>query len=296
MTIALQQRDAAAERRLGVALVAASAIAWSFSGVFARLLTVDVWTAVLLRSGFGTLYMAIGLLAVHRGRALVSLRAIGWTGLFVAACGGVSMVAFIGAFFYTSVANVSVIYATSPFLAAALGWFVLRERVALRTIFAAAIALGGVAIMVGGSFASGRLLGDFLAFIMAATFAVMAVMLRKKRTLDMLPTNMLVCVIAGLIAAPFARPMTATSLDLLVLAGFAFTSIALAFFLFLAGARRIPAAETGLITTLEVPLSPIWVYVLFGENPGLAAIVGGGIVLLAVVWQIAGERRAPGEG
>ncbi len=296
MTIALHGRDTAAEHRLGVALVAASAIAWSFSGVFARLLTVDVWTAVLLRSAFGTLYMAIGLLVVHRGRALVSLRSIGWTGLFVAACGGVSMVAFIGAFFYTSVANVSVIYATSPFLAAALGWFVLRERVALRTILAAAIALGGVAIMVGGSFASGRLLGDFLAFIMAATFAVMAVMLRKKRTLDMLPTNMLVCVIAGLIAAPFARPMTATSLDLLVLAGFAFTSIALAFFLFLAGARRIPAAETGLITTLEVPLSPIWVYVLFGENPGLAAIVGGGIVLLAVVWQIAGERRAPGEG
>jgi drug/metabolite transporter (DMT)-like permease len=296
MTIALQQRDSAAEHRLGVALVAASAIAWSFSGVFARLLTVDVWTAVLLRSAFGTLYMAIGLLAVHRGRALVSLRSIGWTGLFVAACGGVSMVAFIGAFFYTSVANVSVIYATSPFLAAALGWFVLRERVALRTILAAAIALGGVAIMVGSSFASGRLLGDFFAFIMAATFAVMAVMLRKNRTLDMLPTNMLVCIIAGMIAAPFARPMTATALDLLVLAGFAFTSIALAFFLFLAGARRIPAAESGLITTLEVPLSPIWVYVLFGENPGLAVIVGGGIVMLAVVWQIAGERRVPGKG
>jgi drug/metabolite transporter (DMT)-like permease len=295
MTIALQGRDTAAEHRLGVALVAASAIAWSFSGVFARLLTVDVWTAVLLRSAFGTLYMAIGLLVVHRGRALVSLRSIGWTGLFVAACGGVSMVAFIGAFFYTSVANVSVIYATSPFLAAALGWFVLRERVALRTSFAAAIALGGVAIMVGGSFGSGRLLGDFFAFVMAATFAVMAVMLRKKRTLDMLPTNMLVCIIAGLIAAPFARPMTATPLDLLVLAGFAFTSIALAFFLFLAGARRIPAAESGLITTLEVPLSPIWVYVLFGENPGLAVIVGGGIVLLAVVWQVAGERRVPGK-
>ena len=105
---------------------------------------------------------------------------------------------------------------------------------------------------------------------------------------------MLVCIIAGLIAAPFARPMTATPVDLVVLAAFAFTSIALAFFLFLAGARRIPAAETGLITTLEVPLSPIWVYLLFGENPGLAAIVGGAIVFLAVVWQIGGERRAAG--
>jgi drug/metabolite transporter (DMT)-like permease len=296
MTIALPQRDAAAERRLGVALVAASAIAWSFSGVFARLLTVDVWTAVCLRSGIGTVYMAIGLVIVHRRRSLDSLLSIGWPGLLVAITGAISMIAFIGAFFHTSVANVSVIYATTPFLAAGLGWLVLREAVPARTLVAAAVALVGVVIMVAGSFVAGHLLGDFYAFVMAATFAVVAVIIRARKSLEMLPTNMLVCIFAALISLPFASPSTATSVDLAALAGFAFTSIALAFFLFLAGARRIPAVETGLITTLEVPLSPIWVYVLFGENPGLAAIVGGGIVLLAVVWQIAGERRAPGEG
>jgi drug/metabolite transporter (DMT)-like permease len=295
MTADAGRASSSSDHRLGVLLVAASALAWSFSGVFARLLTVDVWTAVLMRSAFGALYMAIGLALVHRGRMLASIRSIGWTGIFVAACGGISMVALIGAFFHTSVANVSVIYATSPFLAAALGWFVLGERVALRTVIAAATALVGVAIMVGGSFVAGHIVGDLSAFVMAASFAVMAVMIRKKKTLEMLPTNILVCIIAGLIAAPFARPMTATPVDLVVLAAFAFTSIALAFFLFLAGARRIPAAETGLITTLEVPLSPIWVYLLFGENPGLAAIVGGAIVFLAVVWQIGGERRAGGE-
>jgi drug/metabolite transporter (DMT)-like permease len=296
MTIALHERDAAAERRLGVALVAASAIAWSFSGVFARLLTVDVWTAVCLRSAIGTVYMAIGLVIVHRRRSLESLLSIGWPGLLVAITGAISMVAFIGAFFHTSVANVSVIYATTPFLAAGLGWIVLREAVPGRTLVAAAVALVGVGIMVAGSFVAGHLLGDFYAFVMAATFAIVAVIVRARKSLEMLPTNMLVCIFAALISLPFASPSTATPLDLAALAGFAFTSIALAFFLFLAGARRIPAAETGLITTLEVPLSPIWVYVLFGENPGLAAIVGGGIVLLAVVWQIAGERRAPGEG
>jgi drug/metabolite transporter (DMT)-like permease len=88
---------------------------------------------------------------------------------------------------------------------------------------------------------------------------------------------------------PFATPSAATGLDLLALAGFAFTSIALAFFLFLAGTRRIPAAEAGLITTIEVALSPLWVYLLFSENPGLAALLGGAIVLGAVVWHVWGD-------
>jgi len=296
MTIALPQRDAAAERRLGVALVAASAIAWSFSGVFARLLTVDVWTAVCLRSGIGTVYMAIGLVIVHRRRSLDSLLSIGWPGLLVAITGAISMIAFIGAFFHTSVANVSVIYATTPFLAAGLGWLVLREAVPARTLVAAAVALVGVVIMVAGSFVAGHLLGDFYAFVMAATFAVVAVIIRARKSLEMLPTNMLVCIFAALISLPFARPPTATPLDLAALAGFAFTSIALAFFLFLAGARRIPAAETGLITTLEVVLSPIWVFLIFSENPGLAAIVGGTIVFLAVVWHILADWRESQSG
>ena len=296
MTLAIPQPVAAAEHRLGVALVAASAIAWSFSGVFARLLTVDVWTAVCLRSAIGTVYMAIGLVVVHRRRSLTSLLSIGWPGLLVAITGAISMVAFIGAFFHTSVANVSVIYATTPFLAAGLGWVVLKEAVPARTLAAAGVALVGVVIMVAGSFVAGHLLGDFYAFVMAATFAIVAVIIRARKSLEMLPTNMLVCIFAALISLPFAKPSTATPVDLLALAGFAFTSIALAFFLFLAGARRIPAAETGLITTLEVVLSPIWVFLLFGENPGLAAIIGGTIVFLAVVWQILADWRTSEQG
>jgi drug/metabolite transporter (DMT)-like permease len=235
--------------------------------------------------------MAIGLVAVHRGRSLQAVAAVGWYGMMIALFGAVSMIAFVGAFFYTSVANVSVIYATTPFFAAALGWLILKERVPLRTILSAAVALAGVAIMVSGSFASGHLLGDGLAFVMAASFAMMAVGVRARRSLEMLPTNLYVCLFSGLMVLPFATPSSATPVDLAALAGFAFTSIALSFFLFLAGSRRIPAAETGLITTLEVALSPLWVFLFFSENPGLPAIVGGAIVLLAVVGHILTDRR-----
>jgi drug/metabolite transporter (DMT)-like permease len=297
MTAAADQpaaiRASRAEHRLGVALVAASAVAWSLSGVFARLLgaDVDAWTAVCLRSAIGAVYMAIGVAVVHRRRPLASFRDMGGMGLLMALTGAVSMIAFIGAFFHTSVANVSVIYSTTPFIAAGLGWVVLREAVALRTLVAAGLALIGVIIMVSGSFAAGHLLGDSLAFVMAGSFAVMAVLIKARPSVDMLPVNFLVCVFSAGFALPFAHPARAAPADLLVLAAFAFCSIALAFFMFLAGARRIPAAEAGLITTLEVVLSPLWVFLLFAENPGRPAIIGGAIVFAAVVWHIAGDGR-----
>jgi drug/metabolite transporter (DMT)-like permease len=291
MTAIADPSRASAEHRLGVFFVAASAVGWSVSGVFARLVSVDPWTAVLIRSLFGALYMAIGLAVVHRGRARRSLLSIGWYGLFVALLGALSMIAFVGSFFFTSVANVSVIYSTTPFIAAALGWLVLREAVAARTILASTAALIGVAIMVSGSYVAGHLVGDGLAFLMALTFAMMAIGIRARPSLDILPTNLMVCVMSAALVWPVAKPSTASPMDLLLLAGFAFTSIALSFFLFLAGTRRIPAAETGLITTLEVALSPLWVYLLFSENPGLPALVGGAIVLFAVVGHIVTDRH-----
>jgi len=107
----------------------------------------------------------------------------------------------------------------------------------------------------------------------------------------LLPVNLFCCLVASGVALPFASLASATPLDMAVLTAFAFTSIPLAFFMFLAGARLIPAAEAGLITTLDVVLSPLWVYLIFGENPGLLAIIGGTVVFAAVVWHILGGLR-----
>lgn len=288
---ALAESRPAAVHRVGVFLVAASAVAWSVSGIFARLLTIDAWTTVCIRAGIGAVYMTIGLLYVHRGESLAAIRSIGWLGIFVAACGAASMLFFIGAFFNTTIANVSVIYATTPFIAAGLGWLIMREKVTGRTFIAASVALIGVVVMVSGSLGTSHLLGDMLAFGMALSFAIVAVIARWRPRLEMLPVNLFCCLMAAGIALPYASPASATPLDLTVLTAFAFTSIPLAFFMFLAGARRIPAAEAGLITTLDVVLSPLWVFLIFGENPGLLAIIGGAIVFAAVVWHILGGLR-----
>jgi drug/metabolite transporter (DMT)-like permease len=281
---------ARSDHPIGVFLVAASAVAWSVSGIYARLLTVDAWTTVSMRAAMGAVYMLVGLLLTHRHKALAVALSIGWIGVAVAAVAALSMLFFVGAL-HTSIANVSVIYATTPFIAAGLGWLILGERVPLRTLAASLAALAGVAIMVAGSFGSGRLMGDVLALGMALTFAIVAVIARARSGLEMLPTNILCCIFTAAIGLPFASPDVATPQDWLVLSIFAFPSIALAFFMFLAGARKIPAAESGLITTLDVVLSPLWVYLIFADNPGQAAIVGGTVVFVAVVWHIVGGLR-----
>ncbi|CAM5772454.1 permease [Labrys miyagiensis] len=280
------------DHRLGVFLVAASAVAWSISGIFARLLTVDEWTTVSMRAAIGAVYMLVGLVAMHRGNSLKALFSIGWFGLGVAACASLSMLFYVGALFHTTIANVSVIYATTPFWAAGLAWLIMREMVPLKTLVAALIALAGVIVMVSGSFGSSHLFGDGLALGMALTFAIVAVIVRARPGLEMLPVNLVCCGFTALVGLPYASPGHATPQDWLVLAVFAFTSIPLAFFMFLAGARKIPAAESGLITTLDVVLSPLWVYLIFAENPGQAAIVGGTIVFGAVVWHVIDGLRA----
>lgn len=280
-----------AEQRLGVLLVLGAAIAWSVSGVFARLITVDLWTATCMRALFAALYMGVGLLAVHRGQSLAVMMAMGWIGVFVAIMAAISMISFTTAFYHTTVANVAVIYALTPFIAAALGWLILRETPSTRTMAAACLALVGVAIMVGGALGGGTWLGDLLALSMSVSFAIVAVVVRANPRLEMLSTNGLGCVIAALIALPFADFSSVDASNASLLATFAFTSTPLAFFMFLAGARRIPAAKAALLVTIEVVLSPLWVFLFFAETPNALALAGGAIVMVAVVWRIVGELR-----
>ena len=68
--------------------------------------------------------------------------------------------------------------------------------------------------------------------------------------------------------------------------------IGLAYVLFGYGIARIPALETSLIGMLEPVLNPVWVFVFLGETPGWWAVLGGAVIVAAVVARtIVSERR-----
>jgi drug/metabolite transporter (DMT)-like permease len=265
------------ERR-GQVFVALAAIAWSTAGVLQRQLTVGAATQVAGRAVFA--FVALLTYAVARERR--AMASAGRAGVAFAASLAVASASFILALNHTTVARVLFIQAISPVLAAVIGWAALGERVERRTVAAMAVALAGVAVMVGGP-GGGDLTGDGLCLLMSLGFAVGIVIARHRRDVSMAPATCLAQLMLVAAFAPFAHPGALSGGDLVTLAALGGGQIGLGLVFLTIGARLIPAAQIALISLLEVVLGPLWVWLAIGEKPGGATLAGGAMVLAGVL-------------
>jgi drug/metabolite transporter (DMT)-like permease len=285
--------EAASQRRAGIALVTAAAVAWSLAPFFTRLLPLDSWTILFWRGLFGGGLITV-FLALTQGRAgLQDLAGIGKGGLLVASLSTLAMVSFIPALQLTSVANVAFIIATGPLVTAALAWIWLREAAGLRTMLASVVALCGVAIIVGNAHVSSDVLGVALACLMTVAIAAMTVSVRRYRNTSMVAAAALSNILGSIVSIPFAQGIVGvTWFELFILAMFGFFQVALGLTLFFIGLRLLPSGQAALIATLETPLMPFWVWLAFQEAPAPRALVGGALVMGAVIADIIGDNRA----
>jgi drug/metabolite transporter (DMT)-like permease len=267
----------------GALLVAGAAICWSTGGLVARLVATGPWTTNLWRSAFASAFLILVLWVGRRRNIFAQWRDGGRPMLGVAACMALASTCFLLSLSHTSVANTLLLMATGPYVAGLLAFLLLGERVALRTWVAMGVALAGAVIMVSGSYARGALRGDLLALVMAASFATATVLVRRHPAIQMTPAAALATALTALVALPLAGPLATTPRDLALLAFFGIGQFAVGFLLFMAGAPRLPAAETALIGMLETVLGPVWVWALLGERPGAATLAGGALILGALV-------------
>jgi drug/metabolite transporter (DMT)-like permease len=284
--------DDAHARRRGQLFVALAALAWSTAGLLQRALSIDTTTQLAGRALFASVAL-LGFVALfNRGSTVAAFRTMGRAGLAVAGCMAVASASFIVALNHANVANVLFMQAVAPVLAALLAWIALRESVSRRTALAMGIALLGVTLMVGGA-GSGGVVGVGASFVMTLAFAATIVITRHRRDISMAPAICLSQLIVFVAFASLADPASVTGRDLglLVLLGVGQMGLGLAFLT--VGARLIPAAEAALITLLEVVLGPLWVWIAYGEEPAAAALVGGAVVIGAVVLQTAQRGPAP---
>jgi drug/metabolite transporter (DMT)-like permease len=284
---------ARSQHRTGIALVAAAAVAWSTAPFFTRLLPLDSWTIVFWRGLFAGGSIAV-VLVLTRGRAgLRDLVRMGSSGWLVAVLATVAMVCFIPALQLTSVANVAIILATGPFVAAALAWIWLREVARPRTLLASLVALCGVAIIVGDAHAGSDILGIALTCLMTLAIAAMTVAVRRHRDTPMVAAAAVSNILGSLVSIPFAQGLASVGgTEMLILAMFGLLQVALGLTLFMLGSRLLPSGQASLIATLETPLMPFWVWLAFQEAPGTRALVGGALVMGAVIADIIGDARA----
>lgn len=269
------------DERRGRLFVTLAAIAWSTAGLFQRELSVDVASQVGGRALFAFLGLLAYVAVTKRRGTLDAFRGIGQGGLLVVVLLAISSGSFLIALNHASVASVLFMQALAPILAAALGTL-LGDPVGRRTWIAMGVAVAGVAVMVGGPGAPSAL-GLVLSFVMTLSFAGALVATRHHREVSMAPATCLSQLLLVVCAAPFASPSTAGGQDVLWLVLLGVTQIGLGFVFLTIGARLIPAGEVALITLLEIVLGPLWVWVVLSERPSTATLIGGAIVLGAVL-------------
>jgi drug/metabolite transporter (DMT)-like permease len=284
VTAATVALEGSRRQRRGQIYVALAAVAWSTAGVLQRQLTLDTSTQVLGRAAFAGAALLVYVAVVDRGRVLEAFRSVGVAGVAVALCGAAASSSFIAALNHTNVARVLFILAVAPVLAALLARVTLGEPVTRRSVLAMALALGGVTLMLGAP-GEGSLAGDGLAFVSALSFAVMIVITRWRHDVSMAPATCLSQVILVAAFLPFASPGEIAGDDVVWLAALGIGQIGLGFALLMVGARLIPAGQVGLITLLEVVLGPVWVWLALDERPSTLTLVGGAIVIVAIVIQ-----------
>jgi drug/metabolite transporter (DMT)-like permease len=270
--------------RRGQLLVAAAAVLWSSAGPVTRAVDANSATQVSVRAGVGAAVLLV-YLVVRSGRGtLRAFLGMGRAGLVVAVALAIVNTVFLFALAHTTVAHVMLFQASAPFVAAMLAWAFLHERIPPRTWVAMSAALAGVAIMVGGSLGtSGGLIGDALCVVMASGFALVIVVTRRHREVSMTPATTLGMAMAFVAMAPFSTLAGVSGGDIALLSGLGAFQIAAGLILFTAGARLIPAAQAGLITLIEVVLGPLWVWLIYSERPDTATMVGGSVIVAAVL-------------
>ena len=268
--------------------MALAAVAWSTAGVLQRQLTLDTSTQVFGRAVFAGAALLAYVAVVERGRVRAGVPVgRGSRASRVALCVATASASFIAALNHTSVARVLFILAARPCWPRCSRGSTLGEPITRRTVLAMALALVGVTVMLGAP-GEGSLAGDGLSFLAALAFALMIVITRWRHDVSMAPATCLSQAILVVAFLPFASPGEIGGDDVGWLAALGIGQIGLGFALLTVGARLIPAAQVGLITLLEVVLGPLWVWLALDERPSTLTLVGGAIVIVAIVIQTRG--------
>lgn len=283
-----------AQHRKGIALMIGATLCWATAGVLVRNMEVTSgWTITFWRSLLMSAFLLVVLSIRHGSRLPHRIHAMGWPGVISGLLFAWMMICFILALSLTTVANTLVVGSISPFVAALCGRIFLGERVAPRTWLTMIAAIGGITIMFFDALGSGGWAGNLIALCIPIGFGVNVVILRKHRAaVDMMPSILLAGIFSMLIALPFALPLTVSASDLALLSTMGIVQLGVGLLLMLTAVRYLSSAELGLLSLLEIVFGTLSVWLLIGERPTQAALLGGAVVLAAlIVNHLAGMRE-----
>ncbi len=286
----------------GVVLVLIAGCFWSIAGLVVRLMhDATEWQILFYRSLALVVTLLLYVGARNRGDLSGAFRRAGPDAALAGAFLSIGFACWIFAMTHTTIANALFVLSAAPFLAAIFARLFIAERVKSSTWLYMLLASSGVAVMVAEGAAVGMLAGNLFALGAATGFAAFSVTLRKGKAVDMTPAVCWAGVWAGLFGAFMLSGAQSgfalSSNDLLLCALLGCVQAGLGLILFTLGSRHLPAAEITLLSLTEVVLGPIWVWLGVGEIPSQLTLLGGAIVLTAILAQaIHGVKTRPPVG
>tara|TARA_Y100000022_G_C13252155_1_gene377755 strand:- start:164 stop:1036 length:873 start_codon:yes stop_codon:yes gene_type:complete len=270
----------------GPLLVFLGAISLSFGGLIVKSFEGStLWQILFWRSIFFILVVSIFLLVSYKSKIFSVLYKSGLPGLVGGIILSIGFVSYVFAMYETTVANTNFIIQTQTLFLAVFGYIFLKEKVSKLTIFCILIAISGIFLMLGNTISAGQMMGNLVAFLMPISFAILILIVRKYPEVDMIPLQLVAGIFAMVVGFFMSPTIFVSSKDIFFgfLAGF--FQLGFGFILITIGARSTPSAFVGIIMLTEAVLGPLWAWMFVNEYIPTTVLIGGIIVISAVVMQ-----------
>lgn len=274
--------ELARSRGTGIRIAAVGVLVLSFDALLVRLADTSEWNIVFWRGWLMALSVSLLIVLTRQRIALPATRLALLGAGAICLLYSLNTALFVYSINHTSTANTVVILASAPLFAALFSWVFLREGIAPRTMFAILMAIAGVCVIFVGSLAAPQWRGDLAAVTIAITMGGSLTLLRRFPELPRLPLVAMSGAIAGLIALPWAEPLSLSAASYGWLALMGLVQIPLATVLIMTAPRYLPSPEVGLFLLIETVLGPFWVWLVLNEQVPDNTLLGGGIILAAI--------------
>lgn len=270
---------------------------WSMAGVLTRQLdSVRGFEVSFWRSLSAAIFVFFALLFQHRQHAATKILALGRFGVLSGFMWAIMFSCFMLALTMTTVANALIVMSLSPLLTALFSRLFLHQKIPVRTWIAIVLAFLGMIWMFVDGFSkldAKNLAGVLVAMCVPVAVAVNFIALKKGgQTIDLMPAVLIGGALSALLMLPLALPFSVSAHDLFILVCLGFFQLGLPCMIMVHAAKSLSAPELSLLSLLEVLLGPLWVWLAVSEVPANATIVGGAVVLFALVFnEIAAFRQ-----
>ena len=270
-------------------MMIAVALMWSTAGVVTRHLEQARSFEVTFWRSFFTVLALLVILPVFQGWGVLRRIRSGAMALWISGvcwCGMFTF--FMVAITLTSVANVLVTMSIGPLLTALSARIFIGHRIATRTWFAIVVAGCGIGYMYGSQLGqnvsmAGTLVALCVPISGAANWTVTQSAHAEGHDVDLIPAVLIGAVLSSLLTLPFAFPFQASGHDLVLLAGLGVVQLAIPSALAVLCARVLKAPEVSLLGLLEVIFGILLAWIGANEVPGPKVLVGGTLVIGALV-------------